>query len=373
MSWIFWGAFSLIGFAYFGYGAWLWIVCRWRRQAVRTGPYTPFISIVMIVHNEASTLRRKLMNLLELDYPVERKQIIVVSDGATDSSSEILHEFSSMRGVLPILKPHRCGKAAGLNDARTAAVGDIIVFTDARQEIEPQGVRLLLENFSDPEVGCASGALLLGDSDSGETDKGLSLYWRFEKLIREMESASGSVVGATGALYAVRRNLLVELPPETILDDVYIPMHVVRQGYRVVFDSRARAWDTPDQGMKREFARKVRTLGGNYQLVQLLPWLLSSANPIRFAFVSHKLMRLLVPFALAALLISSIFLPGGFYRSVLTLQVLFYSLGIAALYRPKWGAFAKIADVAFTLILLNAAAVVAMVTFLTGRRVVWIR
>src|SRR5207247_9241227 len=143
-----------------------------------------------------------------------------------------------------------------------------------------------VEDFAVPAVGCVSGELMLGEPDSGESAQGMGLYWRIEKQIREMESASGSVIGATGAIYAVRRSLLAPIPPETILDDVYIPMNVVRQGSRVIFDPRARAWDLPHLGTGREFARKVRTLSGNYQLLQLAPWMLTSANPVRFEFVS---------------------------------------------------------------------------------------
>ncbi len=120
---------------------------------------------------------------------------------------------------------------------------------------------------------------MLGDPQIGESGKGLGLYWRIEKRIRELESASGSVVGATGALYAARRELLTSVPAGTILDDVYLPMQIVRQGKRVVFDERARAWDTPDLGAEREFSRKVRTLSGNYQLVQFAPWLLGGRIP----------------------------------------------------------------------------------------------
>ena len=127
----------------------------------------------------------------------------------------------------------------------------------------------------------------------------MGLYWRIEKRVRELEAASGSVVGATGALYAVRRELVPEVPAETILDDVFIPMNVARKGLRVGFDPRARAWDTPDLGREREFRRKVRTLTGNYQLLQLAPWLLRRENPLRFDFISHKLTRLVVPFASA--------------------------------------------------------------------------
>src|SRR5207245_2663365 len=264
------------------------------------------------------------------------------------------------------------GKAAGLNEAIEVALVEFIIFTDARQIIESKAVRLLAENFADPEVGCVSGELMLGEPDAGEAAKGLGLYWVIEKKIRERESACGSVVGATGALYAVRRRLLVPVPPETILDDVYLPMQVVRQGARVVFEPRARAWDAPNLGTGREFARKVRTLSGNYQLVQLAPWLLSRANPIRFEFVCHKFLRLVVPFALAFALCASTFLPGTIYRVALVAQVAFYGLSLLAMARLK-GPLARAADVAFTFVVLNTAAVVAFVNFVTGRRAVWIR
>jgi len=196
---------------------------------------------------------------------------------------------------------------------------------------------------------------------------------RKEKMLREMESATGSGVGATGALYAVRRSLLVPVPPETILDDVFLPMRVVRQGFRVVFDPRARVWDLPDMGTEKEFARKVRTLTGNYQLLQLEPWLLSRANPIRFEFVSHKLLRLVVPFALCAALASSCLLPAPIYRIALFGQLGFYGLSAWALVRLKHDPLARFADAAFTFVLLNTAAVVAFANFVIGRKAAWVR
>jgi poly-beta-1,6-N-acetyl-D-glucosamine synthase len=212
----------------------------------------------------------------------------------------------------------------------------------------------------------------LGDPAEGEVGRGMGVYWRFEKKIRELEAASGSVVGATGALYAVRRELLTPIPAGTILDDVYVPMEVIRQGRRVVFDPRARAWDSPDLG--REFARKVRTLSGNYQLVQLAPWLLSARNSLRFEFVSHKLLRLMMPFALTLTLLTSLWLRGTFYHVALTLQLAFYGLGIVALARlPKVGLLGSAADAAGTFVLLNTAAVVAFANFVAGRKTVWSR
>ena len=205
----------------------------------------------------------------------------------------------------------------------------------------------------------------------------MGLYWRIEKKIRELESASGSVVGATGALYCARRRLLdassLPLPVGTILDDVLLPMQIVRQGLRVVFDSRARAWDSPDLGEGREFSRKVRTLTGNYQLLQLAPWLLSSENAIRFEFVSHKLSRLSVPFALLALLIASALLPQPLYRAALGAQLAFYTLSLIAMAGLRIGPLARIADPARTFVVLNSAAMVAFVNFVTGRKAVWAR
>jgi len=168
--------------------------------------------------------------------------------------------------------------------------------------------------------------------------------------------------------------LLTVVPDGTTLDDVYLPMQVVRQGKRVLFDGRVRAWDSPTLGAEREFSRKVRTLSGNYQLLQLAPWLLSSSNPIRFEFVSHKLLRLTVPFALAALLLTSLSLRGSLYRVALILQLAFYALGVLALFRLlKSGYVARIADAAGTFVLLNGAAVVAFANFVTGRQAAWTR
>ena len=277
------------------------------------------------------------------------------------------------RGVRIALNQLSRGKAANLNDALEISSGDIVVFTDARQLIERGALRRLVSNFADPDVGCVSGELMLGDPNGTESAKGMGLYWRIEKKIREWEGASGSVVGATGAFYGIRRHLFVNLPQETILDDVFTPMQVARQGQRVIFEPEARAWDVPDLGGSREFARKVRTLGGNYQLVQIAPWLLTSANPIRFEFISHKLLRLFVPFALAVLLISSLLIQGTFYRGMLIAQLAFYGLSVLAMAHLKMGPLNRASDAALTFVLLNTAAMVAFVRFISGRKVVWAR
>jgi poly-beta-1,6-N-acetyl-D-glucosamine synthase len=372
MTWAFWLAAAVIAYACVGYAGWLWLRAMWRPWPVRRGPTEPLVSVVLVVRNEEAVLVQKMRNLLELDYPENKFQIVVVSDGSTDGTESILREHAGNPRVHVMLNQLSGGKAAGLNAGVSIAQGDIIVFTDARQEIERGAIRLLMENFADPEVGAVSGELMLGDPGAAESGRGMGLYWQIEKRVREQEAASGSVVGATGALYAVRRELVVDVPPETILDDVFIPMNVARQRFRVVFDARARAWDHPNLGTQREFRRKVRTLTGNYQLLQLAPWLLRKENPLRFEFISHKLIRLIVPLALLVTIAGSAFLSAPFYRAAFWMQVGFYGLGLLGWTRWNLGAVSRLSDAAFTFVALNAAAVVAFANFVTGRKTIWI-
>jgi cellulose synthase/poly-beta-1,6-N-acetylglucosamine synthase-like glycosyltransferase len=385
MKYVFWLAASVVGYSYLGYPAWLWLRSRWSPRPVRRSSgqssAVPAVTAVMVVRNEEAVIARKLENLLTLDYPYAKLDLVVVSDGSSDRTPAILADYPRDSGLRAgartrlrtLIKPVSEGKAAGLNDAIKLATGEVLLFTDARQQIESSALRLLIENFADPDVGAASGELMLGDPTSGETGEGMGLYWRMEKKIRELESASGSVAGATGAIYCARRTLLDPLPEGTILDDVLLPMQIVRRGSRVIFDARARAWDSPDLGEGREFSRKVRTLSGNYQLLQLAPWLLSSQNAIRFEFITHKLSRLAVPFALLALLIASMFLPQPFYRAALGVQLAFYALSLAALAGVKIGPLSRVADPARTFVVLNSAAIVAFINFVTGRKAIWVR
>lgn len=373
MRWVFWGGGVLVLYTYVGYPLWLWLRAQWAAVPVLRSEGTPSVSLVMVVRNEERVLRQKLLNLLQLNYPAEKREIVVVSDGSTDGTDSILSEFATQPRVRWMARPQPSGKAAGLNDAMAAACGEVVIFTDARQQIETDAVRILVQNFADPNVGCVSGELMLGEPGQGESENGMGMYWRVEKKIREMESASGSVIGATGAFYAARRELLTAVPEQIILDDVYIPLTILRQRKRVLFDARARAWDVPDLGSSREFARKVRTLSGNYQLVQLAPWSLTSANPERFQFVSHKLMRLLSPFALAAVLVSSFLLPQPIYRVALISQLVLYALSLMAISSLALGPLTRIADAALTFVVLNTAALVAFAKFVTGRKVAWTR
>jgi poly-beta-1,6-N-acetyl-D-glucosamine synthase len=391
MKWAFWISAALLVYTYAGYPVCLWVWSRWRRRPVRRAQVFPPVSVILAVHNEGAVLRQKLENLLAMHYPAGQLEVVVASDGSDDHSNQILE---TLPGVRCAILQSRQGKAVALNQAVALAHGEIILFTDARQMLEAEALERLAANFADPEVGCVSGELMLkGAGEQGQA-RGLGLYWELEKMIRRLEAEINSTVGATGALYAVRRRLIPELPPGTILDDVYIPMEVVRRGQRVIFEPQARAWDAWSH-TEREFRRKVRTLAGNYQLVRLAPWLLTWKNPILFQFISHKVLRLASPFLMFAVLLSSLALSGIPYRVVLCLNLALFFLAAIGMQKPaseKNGQadpreeqsrgdaeravgvyLGRAANAAFTFLMLNTAALVAFGYFVGRKRGVWVK
>ena len=372
MKLLFWLCLSLIFFAYAGYPICLYLLARYWPRPVRRARIFPKVTIVLAVYNEEGNLLRKLDNLAALDYPADRLEVIVVSDGSTDQTNKILAKWQGSDRRVVILTKHQ-GKANALNHGIAQAHGEIICFTDARQIIASDGLKNLVANFADPSVGCASGELVIREKHSAPSSEGVGLYWRLEKHVRNWESLAGSMVGATGAFYAVRKDLLLPLPIGTILDDVYIPLQVARQGSRVVFDRMAVAWDDFTPSPKEEFRRKVRTLAGNYQLLQLAPWLLTRSNPLRVRFVCHKLLRLLVPFALVGVLVSTLWLRQGIYELILVLQIALYALATLTILRAKIGFLSRLSSISLTFLVLNAAATVAFVYFITGRKAAWVR
>lgn len=326
---IFWISLLAITYVYFGYPllllAWR-TVSSWR---VQKAPYEPTVSLVIAMHDESPNVAPKMQNCRELDYPPEKLQIVVSLDAPTDGTDRLIRAYES-EGVDIVCSPVRRGKAAALNNGLAIATGEIVVFADARQRFERQAVRELVSNFADPCVGAVSGELFFLDEDGMEATNAVGLYWRYEKAIRSMESAIHSVPGASGAIYAIRRFLFQPLPAQTVLDDVVIPMRIVLGGWRAIFEPAARAYDCVSQTPELEYDRKRRTLMGNYELIAqvprlLLPW----RNPIFTQFVSHKVGRLLVPYCMAALLISNLFLTRGLYLWFLAGQIAWYALACA--------------------------------------------
>jgi cellulose synthase/poly-beta-1,6-N-acetylglucosamine synthase-like glycosyltransferase len=369
MKLLFWICFALVAYAYFGYAILLWLQLHLRRRPTIKSPIAPNVTIIIAARNEEANLPIKLENLRQLDYPQDRIQIVIASDGSTDRTASILHEHADR--ICPVILDQSHGKACALNAAVQRASGEILVFLDVRQLVDANAISELVSCFADSTVGAVSGELLLESSFGAPASDALGIYWKIEKIVRRLESASGSVVGVTGAIYAIRRELYTEMPPGTILDDVFIPMHVARAGMRVIFQPSAIARDKLFSEKGKEFSRKVRTLTGNYQLLSLAPWLLSPANPLLFRLVSHKLLRLKVPLLLLLMLLASAISSGVFYRSVFWLQILFYALAVIGALRPSTRKYKPIA-IANTFVLLNVAAAFAFYNFVVGRNRVWV-
>lgn len=335
MEFLFWASIVFVWYVYAGYPLLISVWAALAARPVRKPPsahYQPTVSVVIAARNEARRLAARIDNLLEQDYP-SPLEIIVVSDGSTDGTADTVASFGKR---VRLIELPRGGKPLALNAGVAAARGEVVVFADARQRFAPNAVTALLSNFGDPTVGAATGELVLdceagvsaGDSSVAE---GVGLYWKYEKALRRHESRVWSTLGATGAIYAIRRELWRPLPPETLLDDVLAPMRIVLDGKRVVFEDRARAFDRVSATGADESRRKIRTLAGNYQIVALEPRLLIPlVNPVWLQYVSHKLGRLLAPWALLAILASSAALAsrGWPYALALLVQLCFYGLAI---------------------------------------------
>ena len=370
---LFWVCAAGVLYAYVGYPLLLLLVSRLRPRPVRraeppagsTAPQSPSVSVVIAAHNEEHRIaarRDEFASVFDAEGIVG--EIVIVSDGSTDATAEAARR-GHRHNVRVIELPQNVGKAEALTRGVAAATGDVVVFADTRQRWAPDALRRLLENFADPAVGGVSGDLVL-ESASGATS-GVGLYWRYEKAVRRLESRVHSTVGATGAISAVRRPLFQPIPPRTILDDVYWPMRVVMQGFRVIHDGRAEAYDRLPDKASDEFRRKVRTLSGNFQLVArapdiLLPW----RNPLWLGFFSKKLLRLAVPWLLLGMLLASALVPGVIYRTAFVAQVAGYAIGLAGL-NHALASRLRAASAAGSFLVLNAAAWMAFWVWALGR------
>ncbi|MEQ1949684.1 MAG: glycosyltransferase [Bryobacteraceae bacterium] len=312
------------------------ILVRWRAKAqtraVQKARMEPTVTAIVAVHNGGHYLRAKLDSLLALDYPRDKFDIMVVSDGSTDDTEAIAQSYTPHQRV-KLLRIPKGGKCAALNAAIPTATGEILLLTDVRQVVEPASLRYLVENFADAQVGAVSGELII-QRGSGGAEADIGAYWRFETWLRDTLAGMDSMIGATGPFYCLRRSLAVPVPPDTLLDDMYLPLKgAFFTGHRLAMERRARAYDPP-MPLATEFRRKVRTLAGNWQLLQLLPELLSRQNRMLWHYASYKLGRLLLPWLMAAFFLLSLVTPWPWNALLAGPQVLFYAAGVLARYLP---------------------------------------
>ncbi len=365
---IFWSCLALLVYVFVGYPLVVRAWSRLRRKGLRRARITPAVTLVVVARNEARTIGRRVRNLLHLDYPADRLEILIGSDGSTDGTAAAARAAGHGRVRVVEFREHR-GKAAVLNDLASVARGEILVFGDARQRFATTALRSLVAPFADPQVGAASGELVLIDRPSPTTvGRGVGFYWRYEKFIRRCESDVNSTIGVTGAIYALRCRLFEPIPPDTILDDVLIPMHAVRHGFRVVFEPDAIAYDRPAAAAGEEFRRKVRTIAGNFQLLARERWMLDPfRNRLWFQTVSHKALRLALPVLLGALLASNLaLLAQPLYVLALLGQSGFYGVAAAGRWLDLRGIRLPGLAVPRVVCLMNWATLIGFARFLRG-------
>jgi biofilm PGA synthesis N-glycosyltransferase PgaC len=363
-------ALLVVLYTYAGYPL---LVAVWARLApcpiLGRDDFEPTVSVCLTVYNGEAHLAQKLRTLQDLDYPKGKLELLVFSDGSTDGTEQLALELAAADPRIQLLSSReRLGKPTALNRLSRLATGEVLLLCDVRQSMSQNSLRALLHPLADPSVGCVSGSLVL----AGQT--GASMYWRYERLIRGSEARLGSMVGVSGSIYAMRRADMPELPSDILLDDMFVPLTVaLATRKRIVLAESAEAHDAACDD-EHEFVRKVRTLAGNYQLVAKMPRLLvPGMNPMWFHMASHKLLRLVCPWALLILFCASgglafyedlPILEISFWRTAFSAQIAFY---LFAAFGPRAGRFAAVAR---TFVVLNAAAVVGFWRFMRGSQAV---
>ena len=370
MIFVFWVSAALIAYILVG---WPVLVAIWSKlfpHPIRKEFQPRTVTVLMAVNNGEKYLATKFNSLFQLDYPAELLDFVVISDGSTDASEAIVLGIAARDARVRLVTVPRGGKCAALNAGLEHAKGEILFLTDVRQALDPACLRYLIACFADPTVGVASGGLRIRSSES-KGEQAVGMYWRFEIWIRDRLSDIDSIFGATGAIYAMRRELAVPLPPEALLDDMFLPLAAFFKGYRLVVERKAIAWDVPTN-LDEEFVRKVRTLGGNYQLLGYYPQLLGPGNRMWLHYVSYKFGRLVLPYLLLIFAVVCVFAGGWIPKFSLTGLLAVCLLAGLDQWMPQGFPLKKLSATAKTFVSLMAASALAVRVFFVDPRSLWV-
>ncbi|MCP5559337.1 MAG: glycosyltransferase family 2 protein [Verrucomicrobiaceae bacterium] len=329
------------------------------------------ISVVICVRNASDLIGARLKNLIACDWGGPR-EIVVYCDGCTDDTGDVARGFVD-HGVLVVENAEPRGKAAALNVAIPLCKYSIVVLCDARQTFAPAALKHLAMPFGDSSVMAVSGLLEIAASDAGG-GQGVDLYWRIERKLREWEARYDSVIGCTGAICAIRRDAFRPLDEDTILDDVVIPMRLAVEGGRIYYEPRAIAYDPQMLDPEKEKRRKLRTLVGNYQMIERYPtWLLPTQNRLWWQLISHKYLRLAVPWILVAIALLSLAASSTWIGEALLLaQSVAYACAAVGLFLPQWRM--RLFTIPAGFLLLQWSCAMSLIAYLRHRqdlRVLW--
>ena len=370
IEWLFWIAFLNLAYIYAGYPLLVYVGSRLFRRPVHKAPCEPTVTIIIAAYNERAHIGATIANKLALDYPKEKLQIVVVSDGSDDGTDDVVREFQK-DGVILLRQEPRNGKTAALNVAVGHATGELLVFSDANSLYEPTALRYLASNFADPRVGYVTGTLGYLNPDGSMTGDGCSMYMRYENFIRRCETLMGSLVGVNGGIDAVRRALYRPMQPDD-LPDLVLPLQVVARGYRVVYEPRARLNEFANSNPEAEYRMRVRvSLRALWTLAEM-PDIMSIGRHGFYAVqvISHKVLRYLAfVFIVGLFLLSAFLVPvSPVYAIAFALQLVFIVTAAAGFVAERRGQPSRLFSVPYYFLLVNAAASHACWKFVKGER-----
>ena len=381
MGWIiaFWISSIVLFYVYFGYPILILFLskllpkpfAKFSEEELQDGSLLPAISIFIPAYNEEPVIEKKIRNTLDLDYPKDKIEIIVASDGSDDKTVEIANLYSDKIQLMAY--DVREGKTGLINKTIPKLKGEIIIFSDASAMLAVNALKELISPFKDPKIGSVSGLYILRDATSTSRAEGEGFYWHYETFLKTNESTFYSILGAHGALYALRKSLFRALPPKAINDDYIPPMYGVQQKRRAVYEPNAVAVEEGTTSVLGEMKRRIRISVGNFQQLFLLRKLL---NPFRgriaFEFLSHKFLRSFSFLLMIILFISNIFIPTTGFRIFFLLQIFFYLLGLSGVIFFKNKRMPVLITVPFYLVIINYAAFIGLFKYIFNtQKVTW--
>ena len=379
---IFWIFLFIVFYSYIFYGVFLWLVIMAREifkknDRLKMTVYLPDVTLLIAVFNEAEIIGQKIKNCFELNYPPEKLNLFFITDGSTDDTNEIIKEHSEIK---LFFKPERRGKVAAINRAMPFVNTPIVVFCDANTFLNKDCIREIVHHYADPKIGAVAGEKIVRDlSGTSITGAGEGLYWKYESFLKKLDSKFYSVVGAAGELFSLRTELFEPVAENVLLDDFIISLKIAEKGFRVVYEPKAYAIESPSSDMKEEQKRKIRISAGGFQSIAMLPglWNIFKHPILSFQYISHRVLRWAVcPFLLPLILIINAIIFFNtheiWYGIILLLQILFYGASYAGYLKALQNKKSKLFYVPYYFVFMNVSLYIGFVRFLKNKQsVLW--
>ena len=361
---VFWLSGLTVVYTFIGYGILITLLARFVNRPVLRQPITPSVTLIIPAYNEDAVIAEKLDNCLKLDYPPDKLEIMVVADGSNDRTCEVVSGYTP-HGVKLLHQLERRGKIAAMNRAAPFALGEVLVFSDANAILEPQAIRMLVANLADRKVACAGGEKRIKRAASVQA-QGEGAYWRYEAYLKRLDSKINTAIGAIGELFAIRRELYQPLDDDLLIEDFVMTMKLVAQGWRVVYEPGAIAWEEASPSLAMEWRRRVRMAAGGFQAIGRLKDMLNPLHGLAaIQYISHKVLRWLAPFFMMATFVANLgLLRLTFYRWTMAAQVIFYALALLGYGLQAAGLRWWPAQVSFYFCFANATSLVGFVRYI---------